>query len=485
MTMTRLISLTLTLLLCVALLGCSLVPGVPTLPRAAATNTPGMILPTSTSSPLPTATPLPSPTATATALPSPTASPTPLPSGLYVDAAKNLGQVSRYVFGTNFGPWALLNADVYPQFKQSGLTLIRFPGGNWGDENDMEAWHLDMFMMLCRLINAEPLVSVRLRGGTVERAVAVMQYMRQQGFNVRYWSIGNEPSLYASRQPEWTTEYYNATWRRFALAMKAVDPTILLVGPDTNQFTGEPAVDPKDAQGRDWLREFLKANGDLVDVVAVHRYPFPAQMNERPTLAQLLADAPRWDAIAANLRAVVREMTKRDLPIAITEFNSSWVGTMGGETGLDTFNNALWLADVLGRLIRQGVDFIAQFTLQSNSNIGGYGLFMRDTPTPSYYVYQMWQRFGNQLVYASSDDPKVSLYAARKDGALTLMVINLSDQPQRRPITLDHFAPNGRADVRLFDPQHNAEALPALEVSAKFNYTLPPTSVTLLTIPGK
>jgi alpha-L-arabinofuranosidase len=84
-----------------------------------------------------------------------------------VDAAKNLGQVSRYVFGTNFGPWALLNADVYPQFKESGLTLIRFPGGNWGDENDMEAWHFDMFMTLCRLINAEPLVSVRLRGGTV------------------------------------------------------------------------------------------------------------------------------------------------------------------------------------------------------------------------------------------------------------------------------------------------------------------------------
>ena len=418
-----------------------------------------------------------------TATPLPTS--TPLPSGLYVDAAKNLGQVSRYVFGTNFGPWALLNADVYPQFKQSGLTLIRFPGGNWGDENDMEAWHLDMFMMLCRLINAEPLVSVRLRGGTVERAVAVMQYMRQQGFNVRYWSIGNEPNLYAPRQPEWTIEYYNARWREFAQAMKSADPSILLVGPDTNQFTGTADVDPKDAQGRDWLREFLKANGDLVDVVAVHRYPFPVRMGERPTLAELLADTPRWDTIVTNLRQVVREETGQDKPIAITEFNSSWVGTMGGETGLDTFNNALWLADVLGRLIRQGVDFIAQFTLQSNSNIGGFGLFMRDTPTPSYYTYQMWQRFGDELLYASSDDPQISLYAARQKDTLTLMIINLSDQPQRRPIMLDHFAVGGPAQVRLFDKDHPATAQPDVTLTSRSDYTVPPLSITLLAIPGK
>jgi len=402
-----------------------------------------------------------------------------------VDAAQKLGKVSRYALGTNHGPWAIVNEEVMPQYRASGITLIRFPGGNWGDENNIMGWQLDQFIALAQAINAEPLVSVRLKGGTLYQAVMLLYYAKQQGYNIRYWSIGNEPSLYAPRSPEWTTEYYNARWREIAQAMKSADPSILLVGPDTHQFTGTADVDPTDAQGRDWLREFLKANGDLVDIVAVHRYPFPVRMGEQPTLAQFLADTTRWDSIVTNLRSVVRETTQRDLPIAITEFNSNWSGSVGGETGMDTFNNALWLADVLGRLIRQRVEIVAQFSLQSSANIGGFGLFARDTVRPSYYTYQMWQRFGDELVHATSDDARVSLYAARKAEALTLMLINLSDQPQTRPLTLDHFTPAGRAEVRLLDATHNATVMPAIEVAATFNYTLPPMSVTLLTIPGQ
>lgn len=406
---------------------------------------------------------------------------TPRPVGLYVDTTRNLGTISRFVLGTNHGPWAIITEDVQKEFLASGITLIRFPGGNWGDENDIEPWQFDLFIAQARQINAEPLVSVRLRGGTPEKAVALIHYARAQNYRIKYWSIGNEPSLYK----DYDAEKYNIEWRTFAQAMKAADPSILLVGPDIHQFTGEPNIDPQDSAGRDWLREFLKANGDLVDVVAVHRYPFPTQMGVRPTRAELFADAARWDTIATNLRAVVREHAKRDLPIAITEFNSSWSGTVGGETGMDTFNNALWLADVLGRLIRARVDIVAPFSLQSNSNIGGYGLLARDTVRPSYYTYQMWKRFGNELVYASSDDSQISIYAARQGEALTLVLINLSDQVQTRPLTLDHWTPIGRATVRRFDPTHNATEESPIDILSQFSYTMPPTSVTLLTMPGK
>jgi len=424
------------------------------------------------------------PTATSTATLTPTQTPTP--TGFYVDANRSLGAVSRFALGTNHGPWAFVNEDVMPQFKASGISLIRFPGGNWGDENNLEAWQVDYFMTLARSINAEPLISARLRGGTPQQAVALLKYSKEKNYNVGYWSIGNGPSLYA----DYDSERYNQEWRTFALALKALDPNIILVGPDTHQFTGESSVDPKDKQGRDWLREFLKANGDLVDVVAVHRYPFPTQRGMGPpSLDALLSDTPRWDALVSNLRAVVRETTGKDKPIAITEFNSSWVGTVGRDpakdTTLDSFNNALWLGDVLGRLIRQRVDMLAQFTLMSGSNIGGFGLLDRFDVRPSYYTYLMWKAFASELVFAQSDDAEVSLYAARNGDGLTLMLVNLSERAVTRPLRLDHFEVSGAAQVKVFDASHNATDEPTVKLSSASTYTVPAYSMTLLTITGK
>jgi beta-glucosidase len=208
-------------------------------------------------------------------------------------------------------------------------------------------------------------------------------------------------------------------------------------------------------------------------------------MGERPTRDQLFADPPRWDTLVANLRQVVREETGQDKPIAITEFNSSWSGTMGGETGMDTLNNALWLGDVLGRLIRARVEMAAYFSLQSNANIGGYGLFERDKARPTYYTYQMFRGFGDTLVFAQSDTPRLSIYAATTNDALNLVIINLNDQPISRPLVLDHFAIGGPAQVRLFDADHKATAQEDVTVTGQSDYTVPPLSITRLTIPGK
>ena len=63
--------------------------------------------------------------------------------------------------------------------------------------------------------------------------------------------------------------------------LQVVDPSIVLIGPEIHQFTGTPNVDPKDSTGADWLRTFLKIAGDKVDVVSIHRYPFPNTAERR------------------------------------------------------------------------------------------------------------------------------------------------------------------------------------------------------------
>lgn len=432
----------------------------------------------------PSVTPSPAPP-TATPLPTPTAVPTAVPGVLYVDAAQALGPIDRSVYGSNFGPWVALRPETLPLAYDAGVTVLRYPGGAWGDQNDLQAYQIDQLVELARAMGAEPYIHVRFLDSSPGKAAGIVQYANViKGYNIRYWSIGNEPSLYEAAGEAWTAADFAAEWRRFAASMRAVDPTIVLVGPETHQFNGTPNVDPRDSTGADWLRTFLAANGDLVDIVSVHRYPFPNNAaRTSATPAELLADTAEWSELPRRLRAVVRETTGRDLPIAITEFNSHWSNSIGGATTPDSFLSALWLGDVLGRLARERVELANQFLLTSGGE-SGFGLLARTEPRPAYFVYQLYKQFGDELVTASADAPGVSLYAARRssDEALTLMAINLSDAAVTRPLRLAGFTPAGAAQVWRFDAEHQAAQLADQPLADGAEVTLAPQSMTLYVV---
>jgi hypothetical protein len=143
------------------------------------------------------------------------------------------------------------------------------------------------------------------------------------------------------------------------------------------------------------MSAFLEANGDLVDIVSIHRYPFPQGRGGRAATVEELASASaEWDEIIPYLRGLVIEKTGRELPIAVTEVNSHWSNAIGGEATPDSYMNAIWWADVLGRMIKNQVDIVNYFSLQSHPSIGGYGLFSRSEPRPTYTVYQIYQQLG-------------------------------------------------------------------------------------------
>jgi hypothetical protein len=412
----------------------------------------------------------------------PVAPPTPIPGTLYVDAGQQLGTISPLVYGANFGPWSVVPYDLWPVAQESGITFLRYPGGEWGDRNALRPYHIDQLMTLAEMIGAEPHICVRLLDGTPEAAAELVRYANvEKEYNVRYWSIGNEPNLF----PDYSIDQLNADWRAIAEAMEAVDPDIVLIGPNTNQFTGNPNTDPRDDDGRDWLHEFLLANGDMVDIVAVHRYPFPRGRTAAPaTIEDLRANSAEWDTIIPNLRVVIQETTGRDLPIAIGEINSHWSHAINGEGTPDSFYNAIWWADVLGRLIRQRVDIVAYFSLQSPPTTGGFGLLATSEVRPTYYVYQIYQRFGSELLYAVSDDPDVSIYAAqREDGALTLVVVNLGSEEKAKPLSVHGFEIGGAAEVWLFDAEHEAEMIGTQEIASGDEITLPAQSISLYVFP--
>lgn len=430
----------------------------------------------------PTVTVIPSPTT----FPSPTATPTPIPGTLFVDPTLSLGPISPLIYGSNYGPWLTVPFYNLQQAYDSGIKILRFPAGEWGDHNNVTHTQIDQFMDFANKMGATAIFHVRLLDGTPEQAAEMVRYTNvEKKYNVQYWSIGNEPTLYdallKNRGESYDTERFNKEWRTFVEAMKKVDPTIKLVGAEVNQFSYDPTPGTTTNFGQrdeEWFIEFLKANGDLVDVVSFHRYPFPStRVSGPPSIDELRQNTQEWDKLIIHARELIHQYAGRDLPIAITEFNSSYGKPVGGEATPDSYYNAIWMADVLGRMIKNRVFMANEWALAAKGGSGGSGLIGAMDVYPAYYAYQIYKKFGIELVYSSSDDPDLSIYAARReDGALTVMVINLSLEEKTKAIRIGDQA-QVQAKVWLFDPDHKAENIGEVKLSSSI--TIPPQSITL------
>lgn len=413
----------------------------------------------------------------------PAATPTPLPDALFVDPGTSLGPISPYIFGTNYGPMHAVQLEMMPLVEDAGFTVLRFPGGAWTDTVDMRSFQIDMLMIFAKQVGAMPTISVRLLGGKPETAAELVRYTNiEKKYGVTYWSIGNEPSIYTQLNQadyDYTTEHLNRDWRAIAVAMKEVDPTIKLMGPEIHQWNDSLETTPKDSAGRDWMTEFLKANGDLLDVVTVHRYPLHSP-TKPVTVQDLRENTRKWVAEVEYLRRLIKEVTGRDLPIAITELNSDPSSAMLQEVSPDSFYNAIWYADVLGQLMNADVFMVNQWVLSQSST--GLGLIQRAMVRPTFYVFPLYKNFGSEQVYAASGVEGVDIFAAkREDGALTLMVINLSDTEQQIPLQVKGMKLTD-AEVRRLDAAHSAENLGTQPIVVDGSVLLPAQSATLYVI---
>ncbi|MGD0808042.1 MAG: hypothetical protein ABSA10_11360, partial [Anaerolineales bacterium] len=210
-----------------------------------------------------------------------------------------------------------------------------------------------------------------------------------------------------------------------------------------------------------YLQEFLKIDGDMVDIVTVHRYPFPISMSgsAAPPVADLMANSPEWDTIIPNLRRIIKETTGKDMPVGVMEYNSNYTGISGADTSPDSFYGAIWLADVMGRMIRQKTEFMSYWELTSGSGNSGFGLMNSFEVRPSYYVFQLYKRFGNHLLAASSDQSMVSVFAAKRDdGTVTVILVNRGDAAVKQPLQINKGDKLSLTEAYLFDKNNMAKA---------------------------
>jgi len=319
-------------------------------------------------------------------------------------------------------------------------AFIRVGGYN-NDANTPDAFddaQMDTLVAYARAIGAQPIIQVPLLQDTsglpptADTAAAVVRYANvTKGYAIEYFSIGNEPDLYASQGlpsdsskpaiPNFGPSDYCTTARAYVTAMKVVDPTIQIVGPDLawKYQAGNDA--------NDWLTPILQTCGDLFDVVSIHRYPFEAAQS---SLASAATDAAKYRAVMTSVQGILQATGYGQKPLALTEMNVAYDATacvLDASPG--TVGSALWVADSLGTSMGLGLWTSAIWDISDTKNwsLGFIGEPPAHQPRPEYYAYLFYaQHFGPTLLGVTSSPAGVSVYASRNaaDNATEVIVAN-------------------------------------------------------------
>src|SRR5579884_1565479 len=257
--------------------------------------------------------------------------------------------ISPYLAGSNVFPKAGTSSQdqkasgfmdydqqIVQGLRSAGIKLLRFPGGNWGEQHTLSTEQLNDFSALLNQVGAEGFMQAQLSDlqdttpipleTRASRAALLVDYMnnlqsiQRSGANanapfhaVKYWSIGNEPDLLINPDTgkKYTVEEYTQTFIAYSLAMHQRDPNIKVFGPEITQ---SPENDgPRDATGELWMEGFLQGVSTyerthslpfhLLDGVSFHRYPFNDAW-QNPD--KLLNNAAELDNILPSLRQSIR-----------------------------------------------------------------------------------------------------------------------------------------------------------------------------------
>ncbi len=239
--------------------------------------------------------------------------------------------------------------------------------------------------------------------------------------DIKYWEIGNE--CYGP----WETGYnvngsivsgteYGEDFRVFYRQMKKIDSSIKIGAVLSHK-------------NFDWNSQVLSQCADIADFLILHHY---------------FSNISSFDDVKKNLSALTNDMievqtlaakiTKKkfgSIPVVLTEYNSQGENTTN-------INNALFLADMLGTIIKDRFSlstiWVNEWRINNNTTHGILALDDPDqknyTPRPSYAPFYFYGKcFGDQMVYSeASDSSNLSFYASIfENGDIGVVFINYSD----------------------------------------------------------
>jgi hypothetical protein len=381
--------------------------------------------------------------------------------------------------------------------KESGVSTSRFPGGTaikyWDWENptgqpfidsndpafnatknpNPSTWmSLDEYLTFVNKTGIMPILGVNSAHGAtynaeaeyIAKAVRMVKYVKERGFGGSYWYIGNEESHFHGG-----IAGYAQAFSRYARAMKAEDPNILVFWNDNNPYENS-------------MRAFLENDNGTADGLETHgKWPYEGDhawlatatfeewMNEVPIRDRMngnvTAGGRNYRSAADQYRAWAAKYGREGLLISnneygfgqgkhFTQFNRYTKGLLVTEILMEHFignwhsscfwDLTRWTDDGLldkpnGYRLNPahlGMDLLADCQ-------GGTYLHTISTDLPNVHGFAAASSIdGTILVYlinksGASQSIELSLYNANIQSASALVMINTSDgygQLQTLPI---------------------------------------------------
>jgi alpha-N-arabinofuranosidase len=369
-----------------------------------------------------------------------------------------------------------MRADTLKLLKELNSPIYRWPGGNfasgydWHDgigERDKRppcknpAWQglehndfgLDEFIIFCREIGTEPLITVNSGFGDDHSAAEEVEYANgsrdtpmgkwraanghPEPYHAKWWCIGNE--MYGRWQLGYISlEQYVLKHNLFARAMRKVDPVVKLTA------VGEV--------GR-WSEGMLKNCADYMDLISEHFYK-----GAKKTVMEHARQAP--DAVRGivtahrDYRKRLDSLKGKDIRIAIDEWNYWYGEHVFGELGTRYFQrDALGVAAGLHEMVRNSdIVFMANYA-QAVNVIGAIKTTKTDAAfeTTGLVLKLYRNHFGQIPVAISGEAYPLDVVAAWTENkkALTIGIVNPTDKLCELPVELNGARLKGTGKLYL------------------------------------
>ncbi len=348
-----------------------------------------------------------------------------------------------------------MRADTLGLLKELNATMYRWPGGNfvsgydWRDgigERDRRpprknpAWtgveHNDFgiheFIRFCRILGAEPLVTVNTGFGDAYSAAAQVEYANgsadtlmgalrakngdEKPFNVKYWCVGNE--MWGEWQLGYMKlEHYVLKHNWIEEKMREADPDIIAIA---------------SGNSGSWSEGLLRNCADHIDMIAEHFY---CKENERLAAhtVQIASEIRNKVRFQQGLNNKLASLKDKGIKIAMTEWNYWYGPHLYGELGTRYFfKDALGIARGLHEYYRN-TDMIFLATYAQTVNVIGA---IKTTKTTAQFattglVLKLYRNeFGTIPVGVSGETKGLDISAAltEDEKALTVAVVNYTQE---------------------------------------------------------
>ena len=412
-----------------------------------------------------------------------------LEAKITIDIEKTGVPVNRLILGSNVqwidrgdelleGTSLQFSRSMLQKVKEIGPTIIRYPGGSlsdlyhWKDgiggiadrkknqhfyvKNRWDAILMGTteFLQLCKILGAEPLITVNVVTGTAEEATKWVEYTnksRVKGADgtllpaVKYWEIGNEPYLKDENRGDlaMSPEEFAKRANNFIRNMRRVDSSLKIGIPlRSDRFGGQYATP---YQG--YNEKVLKGITEPFDFVALHNAYLPFAGDKKYRDEDLYRAAMAGSLVVKDDFAFTRSLLEKFFPnraikLAVTEYNAFF--SMGGKS-TDSYNEsfvgALYVADLINLFAQTDDLLMANFwSLTGNGYFGaisnegrlrpsyavlkGYNNILRGNYLPLKLESTVFENTAVGFVPGNRNVPTLSVLGTRDKNIIRIVAIN-------------------------------------------------------------